>query len=549
MPDLLASSIEVGGYVSIIKLIIFLGLFFPLLPVLCWIYNDAEILEERSVFWITIILSIAAAAIIIWILVPFFIIGMLFYIIAVGASTYAYIKVRNALVMESERVLTSDHFKRLFTRSEDKELKGDKKFIFITANKNEVPVPEPKTPDYHGYKTAYQIFSDAMWRRVANIVFLPGAEGYNFIYNIDGIATKQPAMSKEQAEYFIRFAKQLSNLDINEKRKPQKGKFKIRKDKNDNVWEVITAGSTAGEQVQINLKSQQGISKLEELNLIPEQFAQMAEIRNIKQGVFIVSGTPKSGLTTTFYTLLRNHDGFLNNIHTLERDKAGDLPNITQEVFTPSGSGMTTFAGKLETIIRMGPDIVGVSGCNDKESASLCCGAARDNKLVYVAMEADSVMAALTKWIKLVDDPSDSLGTLVGITNQRLVRKLCDECKEAYEPDQELLKKFNIPKDAAKAFYRAGKVQYDKHGKPVTCENCQGTGYVGRIPVLEIIRVNDQIRKSIINLKSLSEIARQFRAAKMLYMQEQMLKRVLAGVTSVNEMVRVLSKPKSDEKK
>lgn len=142
-----------------------------------------------------------------------------------------------------------------------------------------------------------------------------------------------------------------------------------------------------------------------------------------------------------------------------------------------------------------------------------------------------------------------ALGTLVGISNQRLIRKLCEECKEAYIPDQELLKKFNIPADKAKAFYRAGKVQYDKHGKAVTCENCQGTGYVGRMGVFEIIRINDQLRRSILNLKSLSEIARQFRNAKMLYLQEQMLKKVLAGTTSVNEMVRVLSKQKSEGKK
>jgi type II secretory ATPase GspE/PulE/Tfp pilus assembly ATPase PilB-like protein len=164
-------------------------------------------------------------------------------------------------------------------------------------------------------------------------------------------------------------------------------------------------------------------------------------------------------------------------------------------------------------------------------------------------METDSLLGALGKWLQMVEDSTAALGTLVGITNQRLMRKLCEECKEAYTPDQELLKKFNIPADKAKAFYRAGKVQYDKHGKAVTCENCQGTGYVGRIPVFEVIRVNDQLRRSIINLKSMSEIARQFRTAKMLYLQEQMLKRVLAGTTSVNEMVRVLSKQKSEGKK
>jgi type II secretory ATPase GspE/PulE/Tfp pilus assembly ATPase PilB-like protein len=111
------------------------------------------------------------------------------------------------------------------------------------------------------------------------------------------------------------------------------------------------------------------------------------------------------------------------------------------------------------------------------------------------------------------------------------------------------LKKFNISTDKAKTFYRAGKVKYDKRGKATTCEKCQGIGYLGRTGVFETIRIDEQLRQSILNLKSLSEIARQFRNAKMLYLQEQMLKMVLAGTTSVNEMVRVLSKQKNEGKK
>jgi type II secretory ATPase GspE/PulE/Tfp pilus assembly ATPase PilB-like protein len=232
----------------------------------------------------------------------------------------------------------------------------------------------------------------------------------------------------------------------------------------------------------------------------------------------------------------------------LEREPSGELQNITQEVFTPSDSGTTTFARRLEAMLRTEPDIIGVSGCTDKESALLCCKAARENKLAYVTMEADSVLQALDKWIQMVEDSAAAMGILVGISNQRLVRKLCEGCKEAYTPDQELLKKFNIPADKAKAFYRAGKVRYDKRGKAITCEKCQGTGYVGRMGVFEIIRINDQLRRSILSLK-LPEIARQFRNAKMLYLQEQMLKRVLAGTTSINEMIRVLSRQKGEGKK
>jgi type II secretory ATPase GspE/PulE/Tfp pilus assembly ATPase PilB-like protein len=151
--------------------------------------------------------------------------------------------------------------------------------------------------------------------------------------------------------------------------------------------------------------------------------------------------------------------------------------------------------------------------------------------------------------MRLIGDRELATEALLGIGNQRLLRKLCEECKQAYEPNKELLRKFNIPAEKAKAFYRAGKVQYDKRGKPSTCENCQGTGFVGRMGVFEIIMINDELRNAIRQSSSLSEISTQFRRAKMLYLQEQALRRVVGGTTAINEMVRVLAKSKKNMKK
>jgi len=546
MPETIIAAVEYSGYISIIKLIVFLALFFPLPPLLAWVFNDAEALEEKGNLWTGIILAAAAAAIFIWLLVPVYLIGLAFYIIAVGITSIAYIKNRNAKVLASDRVLTADHIKGLF-RSNLKKASSDKKFTFITANKNEVPVPEPRTPDFFGYKTAYDLFGDITLRRANNIIFAPTAQDYNVIYYIDGVASKQPSIPKEQMEYFIRFVKNLGDLEVNEKRKPQKGLFKIREDKNDTEWEVLTAGSTTGEQLQIRQRMQQHLIRLEDIGLTTEHFEKLKNFRNVKQGIFIISGPRKSGVTTTLYALLRNHDAFLNNINTLEMEISAQLPNITQQTFKLSDTGTTTYAKKLQAMVRMGPDIVGVANCQDSETAKLCCNAAQDNKLIYLVIEADSVLQALGKWIKLVGDKTAAIIPLLGIGNQRLVRNLCEDCKQAYMPDKELLRKFNIPAERAKPFYRAGKVQYDKHGKPSTCETCQGTGFLGRMGIFEIILIDKNLKKAIMPLESLSEIGRQFRHAKMRYLQEQTLRKVITGKTSINEMVRVFSKTKKEK--
>jgi len=544
MPDLLLAAIGYGGYISIIKFFIFLVMFFGWLPLLTWVYQDAKIIETKEVFWAGIILGAGASGTIIWLFTPVFIVGMLLYLTVVGATSLAYVKHRNSMVLDFDKVLTVDHIKNLLV-SKEKKLAKLKNFIFITANRNEIPIPEPRTPDFFGYKTAYEILSDALWRRASSIAFSPTPQDYNVAYYVDGAVLKQPSTSREQMKYFIHFIKQLADLDTKEKRKPQKGTFKVAQGESYTEWEVATAGSTAGEQVRLKQITHEDLPRLNEIGLMPEQYEQLRRFNEIKQGVFIISGSSKSGITTTLYAFLRNHDAFINHINTLERQASYNIPNITQNAFNLSDTGTTTFAKKLLALVRMGPDVVGVGECEDAETAKVACKAAADGKLMYVTLKADSVIQAFAKWLKFVGDKNLAVGTLLGISNQRLLRKLCGECKQAYTPDKELFKKFNINAEKTKVLYRAGKVLYDKHGKASTCENCQGTGYFGRMGVFEIITLNNELRKALIQLRSLPEIGTQFRRAKMLYLQEQALRRVISGTVAINEMIRALSKPKA----
>ncbi len=548
MPNLVLSAVEYTGYISIIKLAAFVVLFFLWLPLVGWVFSDAKAVGTREGFWASVVGGTGAAAIIIWLLLPVFIIGALIYVLAVATTALIYVKHRNSRVMDYARILTAEHLKNLFASKGDR-LDALKGFLFITANKNEVPIPQPQTPDFFGYKSAYEILSDAIWRRASDIVFTPGSQNYNVTYYVDGAAIKQPAIARGQIEYFIQFLKHLADLDTKEKRKPQKGKFRTRREKDDTDWEVTTAGSTAGEQLILKQLIQQTVARLPEIGLMPEQLEQINTLRNLKQGLFLVTGPQKSGVTTTLYAMLRNHDAFLNSINTIERRPSAELPNITQTIFSLTDTGTTTFAKKLQQIVRMGPDIVGVADCQDIETAQTASLAATDGKIIYVTIKADSVVQALGKWIKLVGDRNLIANTLLGISNQRLLRVLCEECKQAYAPNKELLRKFNITADKVKALYRTGKVVVGKRGKEMTCEKCQGTGYVGRTGVFEIIALNDQLKNTIKKSKSLSEIGSQFRASKMLYLQEQALRKVINGTTAINEMIRVLSPNKKSKEK
>ena len=542
MPNDLFAAVDYGGYVSSWKLLLFVIGFFSWLPLVNWVYVDTQAVRTNTFTWTLAILCTGFVSLVIWLLIPVFFIGLLIYIIATTSALAAYIMNRNARVADFEKVLTADHIRGLFADPVKKIEEASHGLRFITGNGNDVPLPEPKSKEIEGFTVTCDLLDDAIWRRSDEIRFIPQKEDYAVTYSIDGVISKQDPRTREETDSFVYYVKQLAGLEVDEKRKPQKGRFSaVLKDGEKTKWEVVTSGSTAGEQVKLVKISALTSRKVEDLGLNENQIESIQTLRGIKSGLIIVSGPPKSGVTSTLYTLLANHDPFLNNINTLEKNPAAELTNITQFTYSLSDTGATTFARRLQTILRKGPDIIGIADCEDSQTAKLATAAANDEKIVYVEIEASSVNQAIEKWLKLVGDKNLVAETLVGILNQRLVRTLCNDCRQAYQPNPALFKKFNIPANEVRTFYRPGEIEYDKHGKPIMCENCQGSGFYGRTGLFETIRINDELREIIRKAKTSQEIATAFRKAGMLYMQEQSIKKVAHSITSINEVIRNFS--------
>ncbi len=534
------AALEYGGYISIVKLVLFWGFFVGTLPLLAWVHHDAKAVGGQASLWAGSLLGALSLGILLWWAIPLFVLGLLLYLLAVGTVALLYVKDRNTRVLEFDRVLTVDYFKGLLSR-QPKGSEAFSEFVFVTRNNNQVPLPEAKTSEFYGYKIAYDTLADALKRRVTTMVFTITAQGQTISYEIDGMTAKQPELPKEQLDYLLRFVKQLAALDLKERRKPQTGTFKLWQGKNVIEWEVKTAGSTTSEQMSIRRIAKDSILRLSDIGLAPDQAEALKGNARRKRGIWIVSGPPTSGRTTTFYALLSEHDAYMNSICTLEKEPSNKLPSVTQEVYSLSDTATASYAKKLEEMARLGADILGVAECHDAETARMICQAAREDKMVYVVLQGDSVLQALGRWLKLVGDRSTATADLTGVLCQRLVRKLCDHCKQAYTPTQDILKKFNLPADKVKVLYRAGKVVYDKKGRDSPCPQCQGTGFVGRTAVFELLMLTDSLREVIRQSKSLADIVTQLRAAKMLYLQEQGLRKVLQGTTAINELVRVLT--------
>jgi general secretion pathway protein E len=284
------------------------------------------------------------------------------------------------------------------------------------------------------------LIDDALWRRADEIRFIPQKDDYAVVYIIDGVTSKQDPKTRPEMDAFLYYIKHLADLEVEEKRKPQNGRFTAVKENVRSRWEVSTSGSTAGEQLKLERTSELVSRKFEDLGLNDNQYDSIDSLKQIKKGLILLSGPEKSGVTTSFYTLLAHHDPFMNNINTLEKTPGASLPNITQFTYTLSDTGTTTYARRFQTILRKGPDIVGVSDVDDPQTAKLACAAAQDGKIVYVTLEASSVNQAMEKWLKLVGDKNLLAETLEAVINQRLVRKLCLDCRQAYQPNPALFR-------------------------------------------------------------------------------------------------------------
>lgn len=543
MPSDLIAAVEYGGYISLWKLLLFSLAVFGWAPLVHWVFTDSQAVRTNAFTWTLAVVIGGAVALFLWLLIPVFFVGLLLYLIVLGGTAMAYITHRNSRVADFEKILSADHLRGLFVNQEKKIEKVSHGLTFITANGNEVPLPEPKTRELEGFIITCDLIDDAVWNRADVARLVPQKDEYAVVYEIDGAPTKQDPKTREEVDNFTYYIKQLACLDVEEKRKPQRGPFKtVLPDGEQVEWEVRTSGSTAGEQIRIERISGIASLQIEDLGLNENQIKSISSLRDIKSGLILISGIKKSGLTTTFYTLLGNHDPFLNNINTLERQVSAQLQNITQFTYTLSDTGTTTFARRFQSILRKGPDIVGVSDCDEAQTAQLACAAANDGRVVYVVMAAESVNEAITKWLKYVGNNALVADTLTAVINQRLVRKLCPDCRQSYQPNPALFKKFNISPDEAGTFYRPGEIAYDKHGRAIACENCQGTGFFGRIGLFETIRVDDKLKEVIRKAKSVKEITSAVRRSGMLYMQEQSIKKVAAGITSINEVIRSFSK-------
>ncbi|MCL2329954.1 MAG: Flp pilus assembly complex ATPase component TadA [Phycisphaerae bacterium] len=546
-------------YVSIIRIVLVLVAVMPWLLFCQWLDKDVAKFRSRlsQELWNSLVLGSGIVGIILWIFLPWKTAGLfaagfgLWFVIVVGVCG-TYVFVRNNGVDAPSRVFTPRHIKAWFSNL----TKGGKKDVgpslaiervkITGADKRKISMPADPTQT-SAYEAAQNLLFDSLWRRATDVELIHSGELIKLAYRIDGVATPRPELlTAESAEQAIRFLKKIAGLAVDEKRKPQKGTISgvIPGGPSGEVKiDVITSGTTQHEQLSLKIVSDENRLRINDLGLTKPQQEIIDEWFKDKSsgGLVLVSGPRASGVTTTLYSLLRCHDAFMQNLLTIEQKRMMELENITQYIYD-STKHEGSYSRQLQTVLRREPDVVMVSDCLDRETAHLAVTAARSGRRIYMGVQAKDSFDALKRVLSLAGDTDAVADALMGVTSQRLMRKLCVACRIAYKPDPQVLKKANLPIEKIEHFYRMPKPEeyVDAKGKPRVCPNCQNSGYFGRTGIFEVVAMNEELRNQIRAGQPVNTIRAAARKAGMFYLQEVGVQKVIDGATSMAEMLRVI---------
>ena len=377
------------------------------------------------------------------------------------------------------------------------------------------------------------ILDFAMRARASDIHIEPQEKSTRVRYRIDGILQEKLTIPRELHDSLVSRIKILCGMKIDEKRIPQDGRFNFKADKNEVDLRVSSLPTSWGEKIVMRLlKKSGGVPELTELGLRGQGLKSLEESILRPHGIVLICGPTGSGKTTTLYALISKINNPKVNIVTLEDPIEYKIPGVNQVQVNP-GAGLT-FASGLRSFLRQDPNIILVGEIRDHETAELAVQAALTGHLVFSTLHTNDASGALPRLLDMGAEPYLLASSVTAIVAQRVVRKIHDECKESYTPDPQVLPEM---KEVLGSFWPSTKEVKFYRGKGD--EDCSNSGYLGRVGIFEVLHVNEKVSKLILERAPASEIEKQAKADGMVTLKQDGYLKVLEGVTTIEEILRV----------
>jgi type IV pilus assembly protein PilB len=355
-------------------------------------------------------------------------------------------------------------------------------------------------------------------------------------YRIDGILHEKLILPKTVHEALISRIKILSKMKIDEKRLPQDGRFSFRSDGQEVDLRVSCLPGVHGEKIVMRLlKKTGGVPDLPELGLRGRGLKNIEEAITKTVGIILVCGPTGSGKTTTLYSVLQRINSTRVNIITLEDPVEYQLAGINQVQVNPQAG--LTFASGLRSFVRQDPDIIMVGEIRDKETTDLAVQASLTGHLVFSTLHTNSAAGALPRLLDLGAEPfllASSISTIIG---QRVARRVCPYCREEFEPPEQIVA--DIKEVLGKLFDEKKYGKKFKLFRGKGCKECNNSGYLGRIGIFEVLPATEKIGRLILERVPASALEKQAVEEGMITMKQDGYLKVLEGITSIEEVMRV----------
>ena len=381
-----------------------------------------------------------------------------------------------------------------------------------------------------------QVLSEAIERRATDVHIEPFEEELRVRYRIDGVLQEAslPAEVKRFQAAIVSRLKILSHMDIAEKRVPQDGRIKLKINEREIDVRVSVIPMLYGEAVVLRLLDRSSaLLGLEQLGIAKDDQDKLDRILALPHGIVLVTGPTGSGKTTTLYAALSRINDVDRKIITIEDPIEYQLRGINQiQVATRAGM---TFAKGLRAILRHDPDVVLIGEIRDSETAQIAVQASLTGHMVFSTLHTNDAPSAITRLIDMQVEPYLVASSLEAVMAQRLVRRICDSCKQPYVPQDRNATELDLGVTLPEKLY---------HGKG--CSNCQNTGYRGRTVICEMMTITAPIRTLILERTSADRIRNAASHQGARNLREDGWRHVQAGTTTVEEVLRVTKDERND---
>jgi type IV pilus assembly protein PilB len=380
-------------------------------------------------------------------------------------------------------------------------------------------------------RIAYTIIQQAIRDGASDIHVEPDKRSVRVRYRIDGVLHEVMPLPKYIDKPLMSRFKIMSDMNIAERRIPQDGRIGVVLDKKDYDLRVSCLPTVHGEKIVMRILDKSSILiGINKLGFVGDVQAQIEELVSQPNGMFLCTGPTGSGKTTTQYAVLHKLNTIEKNIITIEDPVEYQLSGISQvQVHKKAG---LTMASALRSFLRQDPDIIMVGEIRDLETASIAVEASLTGHLVLSTLHTNDAPSAVIRLTDMGIEPYLVSATVIGVLAQRLGRRICENCKKPYQVPANELRKFgfkpNDPDEMVTLYRGEG------------CDLCRKTGYKGRIGIHELMRINDEIAELMVRRAPLSDIREAAKAFGMHELKEDGLEKVLQGITTPEEVMRVV---------